>query len=205
MINYVTFGQDCVSASALRNLDLRKVALPFDWIISNIDALEQCFKDDFAYFHKELKLNDTKTKMIDKYGFIFPHDYPLNDEVYDNMDIGEGLFGEESGKIITNNWTKHYDIVLEKYNRRIERFRNIMNDTTPIIALCNYNTNDVLKLQRIIMKYYNKDNIYFINSHFGIFKNNKIMNINTEINGIYNDTNIWRESVISLTSYLETI
>ena len=51
--NYLTIGFDCSPASALRNLNLRESALPFDWVISNIKFLQRCFETNFEYFHKK--------------------------------------------------------------------------------------------------------------------------------------------------------
>ena len=106
--------------------------------------------------------------------------------------IGEGVFGEENGKFITDKWSNYYGVVLDKYNRRIERFKNIINDTKPIIVLCRYNTTDVLKLHNLFTNYYNVKNIYFINSSNELFENDNIKNIYTEQNNVWNDVNIWK-------------
>ena len=194
-IHYLTLGYDCSPAAALRNLNLREFALPFDWVVSNISILERCFEDKFSKFHKKLKFNGSKTRLIDEYGFQFPHDYPLSNSNINIDSIGEGVFGEENGKFISDNWINYYDDVLVKYNRRIDRFNNIINDPRPIIVLCRYNTNDVLKLQLLFLKYYKKENVYFINSSNEIFETDKIKNINTEKNNVWNDVNIWKQCV----------
>jgi hypothetical protein len=195
-VNFLTIGWDCSPAAALRNLNLRDIALPFDWVVSNISALQNCFETNFENFHKNLVLNYNKTRLIDHYGFQFPHDYPLSHmKDFENNNIGEGVFGEENGKFITDNWSNYYDIVLDKYNRRIERFKNIINDTKPIIVLCRYSTKDVLQLQKLFINYYKLKNIYFINSSNELFENDNIKNINTEKNNVWNDVNIWNECV----------
>ena len=109
--------------------------------------------------------------------------------------IGEGAFGEENGKCITDKWNDYYGIVLDKYNRRIERFKNIINEDKPIIVLCKYTTRDVLELQKLFIKYYKITNIYFINSSNEIFENDNIKNIYTEKNNIWNDVNVWKEGI----------
>jgi hypothetical protein len=194
-IYYLTLGYDCSPAAALRILNLREFALPFDWVISNVSILENCFEDNFSKFHKNLKLNGSKKRLIDEYGFQFPHDYPLNNSNVNIDNIGEGVFGEENDKIISDNWINYHHDVLAKYNRRIERFNNIINDRHPIIVLCRYNTNDVLKLQLLFLKYYKKENVYFINSTNEIFETDKIKNINTEKNNVWNDINIWKPCI----------
>ena len=191
--NYLTIGYDCSPAGALKVLNLREFALPFDWVISNIKFLQRCFETNFEYFHKKLTFNYNKTRLIDHYGFQFPHDYPLTNMTNFENNIGEGVFGEERGKFITEKWCDYYDTVLDKYNRRIERFKNIINDTKPIIVLCRYNTKDVLVLQELFIKYYKNNNIYFVNSCNEVFENDYIKNIYTEKDNKWNDINIWKE------------
>lgn len=193
--NYLTLGSDCSPAAALKNLNLRDFALPFDWVVSNVNILEECFKTNFNSFHRNLVFNYNKTRLIDYYQFQFPHDYPLSDMRDVENNIGEGVFGEESGKVISDNWADYYSIVLDKYNRRIERFRNIVKDPKPIIVLCRYNTKDVLYLQKILIEYYNIENIYFINSSNEAFENDKIVNIHTEKNNVWNDTSVWKQGL----------
>ena len=193
--NYLTIGYDCSPAGALKNLNLREFALPFDWVVSNINTLQKCFETDFQNFHKNLVFNYNKSRLIDHYGFQFPHDYPLIGITYGENTIGEGVFGEENGKCITDKWNDYYGIVLDKYNRRIERFKNIINDTKPIIVLCRYSTGDVLKLQNLFIKYYKVTNIYFINSSNELFENDNIKNIYTEKNNQWNDSNIWKKGI----------
>ena len=203
-IHYLTLGYDCSPAAALRNLNLREFALPFDWVVSNITILERCFEDNFSKFHKNLKFNRSKTRLIDEYGFQFPHDYPLSNSDINIDNIGEGVFGEESGKFICDDWINYHNDVLAKYNRRIERFNNIINDQHPIIVLCRYNTNDVLKLQQFFLKYYKKENVYFINSTKEIFETDKIKNIHTEKNNVWNDINIWKPCVDNIILHIQS-
>jgi hypothetical protein len=193
--NFLTLGYDCSPAAALRNLNLREFALPFDWIVSGVDTLEKCFESKFLYFHKHLEFNHNKTRLIDYYGFQFPHDYPLN-HITDANSVGEGIFGEENNKCIHDKWVDYYDIVLDKYNRRIERFNKIINDTNPIIVLCRYSTKDVLLLQNAFIKHFNIEPVYFVNSSNEIFENDKIININTEKNlDVWNDTAVWKQGI----------
>jgi hypothetical protein len=80
MYNFLTIGYDCSPAATLRTLNLREFALPFDWVISSITSIQKCFEDNFIKFHTNLKFNDKKQKLIDSYGFEFPHDYPRNNK-----------------------------------------------------------------------------------------------------------------------------
>jgi hypothetical protein len=204
MINYLTMGHDCSPAGVLRELHLREFALPFDWIVSNISTIQTCLEDNFNKFHTNLKFNHNKTRLIDAYGFQFPHDYPLINTSIELDELGEGNIGEEAGKHITDNWKEYYTIVKEKYNRRIERFNEIITSKNPVIVLCRYNTVDVLKLQSMFLKYYNKENIYFINSSNDKFENSKIKNIFTEVNNIWNDKMIWKENIDIVKKHIDT-
>lgn len=69
--NYLTIGYDCSPAAALRGLHLREFALPFDWVVSNVNILQMCFETKFKDFHKSLTFNYNKTRLIDHYGFNF--------------------------------------------------------------------------------------------------------------------------------------
>jgi hypothetical protein len=195
-INYLTLGYDCSPSGALKGLNLRQFALPFDYVISNVNILENCFISNFDKYHKNLIFNNNKTRLIDYYGFEFPHDYPLNNMIKcENINEEDIFISEENSKQITDNWNNYYNIVLEKYNRRIERFKNIIKDTKPIIVLCRYCIQDLLKLQKIFNEHYKIENIYFVNSSPEIFENDKIINIYTEKNNIWNETDIWRKGV----------
>jgi hypothetical protein len=194
--NYITIGNDCSPAAALRSLDIRDVALPFDWVKSESHIIENCIRDDFLNYHNNLSFNNNRTRLIDTYGIEFIHDYPLNDiENIDTNIIGEGVIGEENGKTITENWNVYYPIVKEKYNRRIQRFRDIMKESIPIIVLCRYNTNDVIKLHNFFTSHYNRNDIYFVNSCNEIVNHDNIINVNTEANGIWNDSSLWKNAI----------
>jgi len=187
--NIITLGYDCSPAAALRAMQLREHALPFDWVISNVKSLEKCFHDNFANYHKGLYFNYNKKNLIDNYGFEFPHDYPLTTS--DDPQIVE-------------NWQDYHEKVLEKYNRRIIRFLSIMQNPAPLIVLCRYNVNDVIKLKWLLHRYYGKTNVYFVNScnpksilnqRFDLVFHNYIINCYTEENDHWNETSIWRNAL----------
>ena len=194
-INFVTIGYDCSPAAVLRNLNLRPFALPFDWTQINIESIHKCFADDFAKFHSNLRFNHIKSRMIDEYGIQFPHDYPFENSDNDVNEVGEGKFGEEKEKGIAKNWYEHYDTVKEKYNRRIDRFRQIMREPTKIIVLCRYSTHGVMLLQKLFEIYYKRIDIIFINASKETFENKTIKNINPEINGEWNDASVWKKAI----------
>jgi len=162
MYNFITVGYDCSPSGALRGLGLREAALPFDWVVSDISSLQRCVEDNFKQFHTNLHFNTSHSRLIDAYGFEFPHDYPHCD-VSDSY-IGEGAFGEAPGKTIIADWHKYYDIAKAKYARRIERFKTIMQNTLPIIVLSRHSYENIIKLKQTFKTYYNKTNIVFVNA-----------------------------------------
>lgn len=199
MVNYISLGYDCSTASALRNLNLRLFALPFDWVESQIEGIEKCIQDDFKYFHKDLVFNKSKNRLVDRYLFQFPHDYPFTtssektEEVINNND---SRFREKINDTIVSNWFDFHDKVLEKYDRRIQRFKSIANSDEPIIVLCRYNNIEkVQRLQNVFSEIYNKHNIYFVNSDKTSYENDRIININTEKNDVWNENGVWMQGI----------
>jgi len=138
-------------------------------------------------------LNNKKTRIIDNYYFQFPHDYPTMPYV------GDGSTGEN---IIVSDWATHYPTVKEKYERRILRFRNIVNDPKPIIVLCRYSTKHVIELQELFSRFFNKTNVFFINATPNDFFSGNIISINPEKNGGWNDSGIWKEGIDKAVSML---
>ena len=189
MYNFFSIGYDYSTASALDALGLKKETLPFDYMELRIHFLKKCFETDFEYFHKNVVLNYNKTRIIDEYGFQYPYDYPMINN------------GSPTENTIIDNWLSYYDVVKEDYEMRIERFKSIIHDPKPAIVLCRYRTSDVLELQELFIKYYNKSNLYFLNASPEIYSSDKIININPEKNNVWNDINIWKEGI----EYLEKI
>tara|TARA_B100000900_G_scaffold164706_1_gene139800 strand:- start:8902 stop:9615 length:714 start_codon:yes stop_codon:yes gene_type:complete len=194
--NFITIGYDCSPAYALRILNMRPFALPFDWVESNITSLEKCFHTHFKFFYTKLRLNKKRTRLIDYHGFQFPHDYPT---IKHTVPDDEDNFYNEN--IIVNNWSDFYKENLEKYKRRIERFNNILNDDKPIIILCRYPNSHVIFLRKLFIKYYNKNNLIFVNSNpdkmFIKIDDTYILSCNTDIN-TWNEAKIWEENILNI-------
>ena len=198
-INYMSFGYDCSPASALKNLNMRNEALPFDWVLSNLQILINCIEDNFNKYHQNLKFNHLQTRLIDSYGFQFPHDYPFNIDDIDKSKIGEGVFGEEKDKKIIDEWNEYHSVVLEKYKRRIERFYNYLNSDNPLIILCRgYSVSNINQFCIYLANKFKKGNIYIILSSNENFKSSNIITCNTEKNGNWNDISIWLEAINEL-------
>jgi hypothetical protein len=134
---YIPIGMNCNTAHYLRSRNLRKDAYPFDWICIPLKMVYEVLSDDFndildnihigtqvkrMYFDE--KDNNNSLSVIDtyiypvicqKYNILYPHDY-------DNVDI----------ETINN--------VKDKYNRRIQRFRDTLNsDSKIVLVYCDLN------------------------------------------------------------------
>jgi len=196
-IHYISIGCDCSPAAALRNLNIRVEALPFDWVESNLKKIMDCINDNFNNYHKNLQFNNNKTRLIDSYGIEFPHDYPFDtNNLIEESNIGEGAFGEEPQKSIVENWSQYHSIALEKYNRRIQRLYSYLQTDDPVIFVCrNYSVNHVKNFGIFLAKKFNKQNIFFVIASNVSFQGLHIVTCNPEKNGVWNDASIWSEGI----------
>ena len=183
--NFLSMGSECSAAAALGGLGLKTASYPFDWIRSlNLIPILACISDDFARFHTDLAWNGPH--LTDSYGFDFPHDYPLENEV------------------VVNNWQDTYKAVIEKYQRRIARFRLLMQDPKPLIIFYRGHTEHCPILRQIFEKHYNKTNIAFVVAHPYPSNYQYIFTCEPERNGEWNDTKIWKEALDKAVEYLST-
>jgi hypothetical protein len=157
---------------------------------------------NFQHFHTHLVLNDTKTRVIDDYGFEYPHDYPNEP---DESCVGEGAYKETPGKLIASDWAVHHSAVLAKYGRRIERFLQIMHDPDPIVVLTRHTTSDALKLHEFLTTHFKKPNIFFINTFCEPYENDQVTNIYAEKNGVWNDPAVWSEAIETLKTKIKLL
>jgi hypothetical protein len=205
MHNFITIGRDCSPAAALRNMEMRPAALPFDWVVSSADLICKCITENFVGYHTDLTLNVHKTRLIDRRGFLFPHDYPASGIADISGQIGEGVFGEEAGRVILESWPEHYATVKAKYDRRIDRFQAILHDkTTPIIMLCRYTNEEALRIRAVLCTKYDRSDIYVVNSSGQVAETNTFVSVYTEKNGKWNDAAIWKQGVDKMIARLPT-
>ena len=167
--------------------------MPFDWVVSSVDTLERCLEDNFNQHHCNLVLNEAKTRLIDSYGFEFPHDYPLTNTDVDHEQIGVGSIGEVSGKTIVENWHEYYPIAKEKYGRRIRRFLDIMNGKEPVVIGTKYSEREFVKLQCLLLRYPCQK--VFVNAFTEDYDCEDIICFHSEKNGVWNDTDLWSTAI----------
>jgi len=190
--HYISVGYDCSTASSLNNLKLRNAALPFDWTEISFASFERCILDNFKQFHKNLHLNESKQRVIDHYGIQFPHDYPTvnSPKTMDGVNYPEYKICDDYGK--------YTDQVLEKYGRRIERFRNIMADKSrPLIVLYRGLYANALQIKSLLEKTYEREHIIVVvaTREPMIQQNKAIIVCNPEINKIWNESEIWNAAI----------
>jgi uncharacterized protein (DUF1919 family) len=143
--NIITLGINCAPALVAKDLELRKYSLPFDWIVTNNIQIINCIEDDFSKFHKKLHFTLDNHWQMDEYGIQYPHEYPVNDD----------------GTIV-DNWQDYHEEVLVKYQRRIDRFKSIMSDTKPLIALYFGKLKYANTLKQYLEKKYNRIIVFVV-------------------------------------------
>ena len=194
--NYLSLGNDCSSARALKDLNLRTGSCPFDWAETPFEALCACLKNDFAMFHKNVHLDDLKQNVVDEYGIRYLHDYPIK-LLPSFKKSSDGFVAE---RLVDDNWAKYTDQAVEKYGRRIERFRNIMTDTSkPIIVLYRDKYESAIVVKEILEKTYNREHIIIIvaTDEKIVPSNSAIIVCNPEAGGKWNDKEIWKDAIHS--------
>ena len=122
----ISLGNVCYSTEWAINNNIRgKKAggyntCPFDLMVSNYNGIIQCINNDFEDFCNPSFLLLTKDGLFNtKYNFGFNHETPCHADLYlhENWPEGENHF-------INNNF-HHF---IERYNSRIQSFRNYLND-----------------------------------------------------------------------------
>lgn len=206
-IHFVSIGHDCSPATTLRNLGLRSKAFPFDWVQTNIHGIKQCLIDDFSQFHENISRMDHGRRMMDAYGFQYPHDYPLvGHSEEDDKSVGNGAFSEDLHRPIVNNWLLYYPTVKDKYNRRIQRFRELMNDRNiPICFLSRYPEMDAKYLLEFLRAHFKRNDLFMVNSCPDARQDQDLStglsSIWTEKHGIWNQSECWQEAINHLFEY----
>ena len=192
--NYLSVGNDCSSARALKDLNLRTWSGPFDWTESPFHALSSCLQNNFAMFHKKVHLDDSKRNVVDAYGIKYPHDYPI--KLLPNFK--RSTDGFIADRLVDNDWEKYTDQAVEKYGRRIERFRNVMADKSkPIIVLYRDKYRNAIIIKEILEKTYLREHIIVIvaTDEKILSENPAIIICNPEVEGKWNDKEIWNHAI----------
>lgn len=107
----ISMGCACGTAYSMEKYGLRNCAGPFDWCVSRFDSSVHFIETKFSDFldKNNIKIGGNNTEFFDeKYGFYF-----ANDVVYD----------------LSEEW----DLIYEKYQRRIKRFLDMIQCPTCLV------------------------------------------------------------------------
>lgn len=112
--NYISLGYFCSIALDLEELGLRNGSYPFDWCITDFKGINSLIKNDFNNLFKEDNLYQSQNKPSHyqnvEYKFFFFHDFK------DDVSLSNQIQNVKS-----------------KYNRRIKRFYNDIQEPTLFI------------------------------------------------------------------------
>ena len=131
---YVPLGLDCVLAYQMKKLELRQFSLPFDWMsIKNIQIIIAILNDDFKSFID--KSNWLLQKQSSTFNFFQENNEDFNQYLGDDGKGGPLSLIRMKHKIYdlylpheAVNLEIDLDLVIEKYKRRIERFRDLLRN-----------------------------------------------------------------------------
>lgn len=99
----IPIGIDCGVAAALKQLNKRNIAYPFDWNVTYCgitDILKNDFRDFVPTSRYGIQTDPRYSSVFNKYGVLFIHD----------------------------DWFKNEKSEQEKYHRRVERLRKLLNE-----------------------------------------------------------------------------
>ena len=140
----LNLGGECQVAYQMRLHGIRAEALPFDWNITPFSALEKILKDRFEHFLEKEHLvfihNEKEKYILDTYyGIRFLHDFKLDENFMDDY---------EKIKII--------------YERRIERFLNLLQESNHALFIRKKVTKDQAIILRELLKELYPNNNFLI-------------------------------------------
>lgn len=184
-IEYISLGPDCNSSIAVRNLQLRKNAYPFDWVVAPANAIISILENDFSGYHTNVHMN-WNGWVKNQYEIEFPND-----------------FTKECG----DDWVNQHPAMIEKYDRRIQRFRDLMNAENPLVIFLGHSMPDVLNIKKKIQEKYNRPNIYFIVKTGDRAEDDNVFHMfeptDSFTSNEWNDSELWRPTVEKVQKIIE--
>lgn len=127
----ISLGQDCGVAGAMRTIGYKEYSYPFDWNVTFLEYIFECFNNKFSNFDEIFK-NTT----FDNLGHVN----------YKNI----CYFYHDKKNIIDNE-------IIDKYKRRGERLNNLLNSNKRILFIRKdkqATTKDMILLKELIIKKY---------------------------------------------------
>lgn len=134
----ISLGTGCRVAYVLKHNNIRTFAYPFDWVWTPFESLYQVLNEDFAnFFSKEdfIMSPFNSASVLNTYtGISFYHDFPLTkDSMPNESEDGDEGFGDIG--FIASNFLDAYKEIHEKYLRRINRFREVLNSSKNVLLM----------------------------------------------------------------------
>ena len=112
MFDYcMSLGWYCATASSLSKYGLRSFSGVFDWCFAELEGVLKLIQNDF-------------------YDFLDKNNIQISGGSNENISIIDKKYGLTYNHEIKKNFEEEYDAVIEKYNRRIDKFREIFNNGT---------------------------------------------------------------------------
>lgn len=137
----IPIGSFCVTAVNLRRFKLRKYSLPFDWLAGlEIDLILKLLESNFDDF-----LNVENLELFQK---SEGHDIYINK--LNNIKFFHDFLSGEN--------LKDFDEVKEKFNRRIERLYNVINEAENVLFV--HSTMHGITTQKCLEVYEKLQNIF---------------------------------------------
>lgn len=144
--NFVSLGEACKVAASMSKYGLRSFSGPFDWVITRrFDMVLHYLENDFEDF-----LEKSKLEPIDEAGIRFKN-------------AGGVIFLHEEYP-----FTKKYDVLEQKYRKRIDRFLTETKKKTCFLRSCadseeiSYITENYQYIDKIIKKQNIQNEIVFL-------------------------------------------
>lgn len=169
----ISLGWNCESAAKCVQLGIRKTkqngykTCPFDECITNYEGILSCLRDDFKYFFDPAYIKLIPAKKTSnqvsiekgnllvhntKYNFIFNHESPFGD-LYHAQKWPGG---------ITHYVDNDCHFFKERYNKRIENFKNYINSGKKINFIITKYDSDTSQLFELLKEKYTALNFEII-------------------------------------------
>lgn len=165
--NIISLGFFCSIAEELERMGFRSRSSPFDWLISDFEGVLKLLDNNFEYFLEyELLYQKVDQKAVYKnikYDISFYHDFNKFKPLIDQLAV-----------------------VQEKYSRRIEQFYKDIKQPTIFLRYIkdqkelDYIEENYSYISKIITKYNESNEIFFISNEELISKNITPFNVNTD-------------------------
>lgn len=124
-----SLGHRCTSSSLIKEMNQKFESLPFDWIVSKLDAIAHCIEDDFVEF---LKVSNYEAKETETFNLCDGTKKTIMQEnvVYNKYYEENAIFPNEIGTYGMQLCMTHHDlrkeVDLQYFERCVGRFRNMM-------------------------------------------------------------------------------